>query len=392
MRIDAGRLVIQVDPAGNIVAVAPQRTPDRPYVVGVDLAPGRFVPADRLAAGSDLGGADARWTRPEIEVDVDEITVRRRVAELDITVRHGFSTGWTTRLLIVNSGTTDVLLERLPLSVRTAPGHRVSAQAAGSRLCWAVQADDGEGPVLAARLSAGAVDRVTAEALELGPLRLAAGRRWVAQLRWELYATPRSVVAGPGRDLLVERTTYEVGEGALLPEDPDAALVVPPGVSVDPVTEPERAGREVVADEPGRHRVELRSADGDVRLDLSWVPPLADQLATWAARALAGRRTPAGVVAVDDVPTALVLQAALGAGGLPDAEQATDALDRLTARLLDGLDEVDGLDEWRARRGGRGRRGHRGRRGDRARRERRSVRWDVAAVGALPARRARAHR
>ena len=32
-----------------------------------------------------------------------------------------------------------------------------------------------------------------------------------------------------------------------------------------------------------------------------------------------------GVVAVDDVPTALVLQAALGAGGLPDAEQATDA-------------------------------------------------------------------
>lgn len=343
MRIDAGRLVIEVDPAGTIVAVAPQRTPDRPYVVGVDLGPGRFAPSDRPVDGSDLGWADARWTRPEIEVDADEITVRRRVAELDITVRHGFSTGWTTRLLIVNTGTTDVLLERLPLSVRTAPGHRVSAQAAGSRLCWAVQADDGDGPVLAARLSAGAVDRVTAEALELGPLRLGVGRRWVAQLRWELYATPRSVVAGPGRDLLVERTTYEVGEGPLLPEDPDAALVVPPAVSVDPVTEPERAGREVVADEPGRHRVELRSADGDVRLDLSWVPPLADQLATWAALALAGRRTPAGVVAVDDVPTALVLQAALGAGGLPDAEQATDALDRLTARLLDGITGLDGV-------------------------------------------------
>ena len=107
----------------------------------------------------------------------------------------------------------------------------MSAQAAGSRLCWAVQPVDGEGPVLAARLAAGAVDRVTDEALELGPLRLAAGQRYVAQLRWELFATPRSVVIGPGRDVLVERTTYEVGEPALLPADPDAALVTPPGVA-----------------------------------------------------------------------------------------------------------------------------------------------------------------
>ncbi len=335
MRIDTGRLVIECDPRGRIVAVAPRRTPDRPYLTAMDLAPVGPTAGGRRSTGivPDLG-----WSAPETEIDADEITVRRRMADVEITLRHGFSTGWTTRLLIVNTGTTETLVESVPLTVRPAPGHRVSVQTAGSRLCWAVHADDGQGPVLAARLTAGTVDGVTDDGLELAPLRLAPGQRWVAQLRWELYATPRSVVAGPGRDVLVERTTYEVGEGALLPDDPDAALVVPPALMVDVVEEPERAGREVVADEPGRHRVELRSADGDVRLDLTWVRPLADQLTVWAAQILAGRRTPAGVVALDEVAAAVVLQAALGAGGLAEAEQAGDALDRLTARLLDQAD------------------------------------------------------
>ena len=343
MRIDAGRLVIEADERGRLTAVAPRRAPEHRYLTEVDLAPGLVTDQDRVQADPGDGlvseRADHGWGEPAIEVDADEVTVRRRLAGLELTLRHGFSTGWTTRLLIVNTGATDAHLERLPLTVRPAPGHRVSAHAAGSRLCWAVQAEDGQGPVLAARLTAGSVDRVTADGLELGPLRLAPGRRWVAQLRWDLYATPRSVLVGPGRDVLVERTAYEAGEGVLLPEDPDAALVVPQGVEVDLVEEPDRSGREVVADEPGRHRIELRSADGDVRLDLTWVRPLADQLAVWAAQILSGRRTPAGVVALDDVPTALVLQAALGAGGLADAEQAADALDRLAARLQDDVAE-----------------------------------------------------
>ena len=151
------------------------------------------------------------------------------------------------------------------------------------------------------------------------------------------------MVVGPGRDVLVERTTYEVGETALLPADPDAALVTPPEIGVD-LDRRRRStrGREVFALEPGRHRVELRSADGDVRLDLSWVRPLAEQLAQWSADVLAGPRTSAGIVALEALPDALVLQAALGAGDVDDVDQAADALDRLTARLIDGASGEDG--------------------------------------------------
>ncbi|HEY5784708.1 MAG TPA: hypothetical protein VIT65_08020 [Microlunatus sp.] len=327
MRIEAGRLIIEADSMGRLSSVAPRRRPDRSFLDAVDIGACR------------RSGVDVSWAEPEVEIDTDEVAVRRRSAGLELTVRHSFSTGWTTRLLLVNTGSTDYRLDRISLVVRPAAGHRVSAQAAGSRLCWAAQATDGEGPVLAARLAAGAVDLVTGDALELGPLRLAAGQRYVAQLRWELFATPRSVVVGPGRDVLVERTTYEVGESVQLPADPDAALVTPPGVAVDVVEEVEHAGREVFAVEPGHHRVELRSADGDVRLDLSWVYPLADQLSRWASDVLGGPRTPAGIVALETLPDALVLQAALGAGDVDDDDQAGDALDRLTARLTD---EVSG--------------------------------------------------
>ena len=150
------------------------------------------------------------------------------------------------------------------------------------------------------------------------------------------------MVVGPGRDVIVEQTTYEVGETALLPADPDAALVTPPEIGVDLAEEVERGGREVYALEPGRHRVELRSADGDVRLDLTWVRPIAEQLARWSADVLAGPRTSAGIVALEALPDALVLQAALGAGDVDDVDQAADALDRLTARLIDGASGEDG--------------------------------------------------
>lgn len=323
MRIDAGRLIIEADATGRLTSVASRRRPERAYLETVDIGVCRRA------------GVDVDWAERAVELDTDEVGLHLLATGLELTVRHSFSTGWSTRVLVVNTGSEAVLLERVSLIVRPAAGHRVSAQAAGSRLCWAVQSSDGEGPLLAARLAAGAVDRVTDEAVELGPLRLAAGQRYVAQLRWEVFATPRSVVIGPGRDVLVERTTYQVGESALLPADPDAALVTPPGIGVDVVEEAEYAGREVFADEPGRHRVELRSADGDVRLDLSWVRPLADQLAQWAADVLAGPRTPAGIVDVENLPDALVLQAALGAGDVDDVDQAGDALDRLTARLID---------------------------------------------------------
>jgi len=221
-----------------------------------------------------VDGTDRVWSSRTVSVDSDEIGVHASLAGTDgveASLRHSFSAGWTTRLLLANHGATTQLIDRLQLAVRAATGQRASGLAAGSRLCWALQGTDGQGQLLAARLTAGSVTEATAEGFELGPLRLVGGQRYVTQLRWELYATPRSVVAGPGRDVLVTRTVYEVGEPVLLPDDPDAALVVDQGVAVEAVEEPEIAGREVSVAAPGRHRVELRSAEGDVRLDLSWV-------------------------------------------------------------------------------------------------------------------------
>lgn len=321
----AGRLRLTVDETGRITSVAERRHLERPFLAEVDLAPAIVA-----------GGVES-WLDREVGIDDDEIDITvRRENSLSVNLRHSLSTGWASRLLIVNTGAEPLVVERLPLRVRPAPGHRVSALAAGSRICWTAQAEDGHGPLLTVRLTAGAAASIGAEHIEFGGLRLTPGQRYVAQLRWELLATPRSVVVGPGRDVLVARAVYEVGESALLPDDPDAALVVPPDVAVDSIEEADLAGREVFVTSPGRHEIELRSAEGDVRWELSWVRPLADQLQAWADTMLARPRTSAGVVAIEDLPSAIVLQAALGAGGLEDADDASDALDLLTARLLDG--------------------------------------------------------
>lgn len=329
----AGRLTLTVDETGRIISVADRRRLERPFLAGVDLAP------------AVVAGQSGPWLHREVGIDDDEIDITMRHGDsLSVSLRHSLSTGWATRLLIVNTGSEPLVVDRLPLRVRPAPGHRVSALAAGSRLCWTAQAEDGQGPLLTVRLTAGSVANIGTEHLELGGLRLTPGQRYVAQLRWELLATPRSVVAGPGRDVLVARTVYEVGEPALLPDDPDAALVVPPGVGVDSLEEADFAGREIFAVSPGRHQIELRSAEGDVRWELSWVRSLADQLPAWAETILARPRTSAGVVSIEDLPSAVVLQAALGAGGLEDADDAAEALDLLTARLLDDAESEHGVD------------------------------------------------
>lgn len=320
----AGRLILTVDETGRMISVADRRHLARPYLACVDLEP------------AVVDGKTGPWLDRAVGVDEDEIDVTMRHRDsLDVNLRHSLSTGWTTRLLLVNTGAQSLVVDRLPLRVRPAAGQLVSALAAGSRICWAAQAADGHGPLLTARLTSGAVMGIEPEHLEFGGLRLTPGQRYVAQLRWELLATPRSVVVGPGRDVLLARTVYEVDESALLPDDPDAALVVPDEVAVDSVEEADFSGREIFCVSSGRHQIELRSAEGDVRWDLSWVRPLVAQLQTWADTMLARPRTSAGVVSIEDLPSAIVLQAALGVGGLEDTDDAADALDLLTARLLD---------------------------------------------------------
>ncbi|HEU5485428.1 MAG TPA: hypothetical protein VFU98_11010, partial [Microlunatus sp.] len=330
MTLDGGRLLLETDSSGRLLAVRPRSRPEIEYLSSIALGACR------------IDGVDHRWSVRETATDADEITAQAAAGGLEASLRHSVSTGWTTRILLVNPGAAPLTVDRLQLAVRLADGQRASGVAAGSRLCWAVQPRDGDGPLLGVRCTAGGVSAANADGFELGPLRLSAGQRYVTQLRWELYATARSVVSGPGRDVLVIRTVFEVGESVLLPDDPDAALVVPPEVAVDTVDDPEFAGREVSVHDPGRHRLELRSAEGDVRLDLSWVRPLTEQLRVWATALLAGPRTAAGVAVVDDLAAAIVLQAALGSGALDDAEQAADALDRQTARLLDRFESGRG--------------------------------------------------
>ena len=326
MRFTPGHLVVDTDADGRVVSVRTRRRPERSYLRRVDLGP---VVAD---------GRTCAWRGRDVAVDADEVSVRVRAEGLELTLRHSFAAGWTTRLLIVNTGERRTELDRVVVAVDACAQHRVSGHAAGSRACWAVQRDDGDGVLIGGRLVSGSLSAITADGLELDRLALDPGQRYVLQWRWDTYVTPRSVVLGPGQDVLVGRTVLHLGEAALLPDDPDAALVVPPGIAVDTVEGPELAGSELSAAEPGTYRVELRSADGDVRLDLTWVRPLTEQLAGWADQVLGRPRTGAGVVAIDDVAAGVVLQAALGSGSCADADEATDALDRYAARLVTAPD------------------------------------------------------
>ena len=119
------RGVLTVDEIGRITSVVDRRHPERPFLVGVDLAP------------ATVNGEIRSWLDREVAVDDDEIDVTMRHPDsLDINLRHSLSTGWATRLLIVNTGAKPLVVDRLPLVVRSAPGRLVSGIAAGSRMPW----------------------------------------------------------------------------------------------------------------------------------------------------------------------------------------------------------------------------------------------------------------
>lgn len=118
------------------------------------------------------------------------------------------------------------------------------------------------------------------------------------------------------------------GEATLIAAGEDEALVLPTGVAAEPV----RDQVELCAAEPGRYRVELRTARGVTHYDVCWAPPVEQLLTEIATEILAGRRNPAGIVRLNGVEAALVVQFALRVG-LDDADSAEEALDLFTARL-----------------------------------------------------------
>ena len=194
---------------------------------------------------------------------------------------------------------------------------------------------DGTGPLLGGVLRSGALPAVDADGLHLGPVRLEPGGRYVVQWQWDLHPGPRSL--GRGRHPEVpRRLDLVVDEVVVADAGEDEALVLAGGLEA----EHSRGQVELSAASPGRYPVELRSARGTTAYELRVGPTLDVLLAERALAALDQPRTSAGVVRLPDVDAALVVQRALAAAVLPDAETAEEALDLRTARLP----EDDALD------------------------------------------------
>ncbi len=281
-----------------------------------------------------VSGRRLDWGAPRVTVDTDEVEVCREAPGFGHAVlRHSFAVGWTTRLVLANDSDRPWRAVRLRLRVTTADGCRVWALATGSAALLALVATDGRAPVLGARVTAGAVTGADADGLLLGPIDLGPGDRFATQLQWHWARNPRVfterwVGANP------RRTVFRPGEALALPDDPDTAVLVE-AVSDDaaPAELTEAPGqREVVVRGVGRYRVGLRSSRGSADLDVRWAPPPADLLRAAAEAVLAGPRTRAGVVRIDDVGAAVLVQHALAGPGFAAAAAAAEALDRFTAR------------------------------------------------------------
>ncbi|MDN5804661.1 MAG: hypothetical protein L0H26_08785, partial [Microlunatus sp.] len=92
--VDAGPLTIEVAADGRVTGACPRTRPERGFLAEVDLGP---VVGD---------GVPLTWSKTEVVADADEFAITRRTTGLEIVLRHSFTSGWTTRLLIVNTGAT----------------------------------------------------------------------------------------------------------------------------------------------------------------------------------------------------------------------------------------------------------------------------------------------
>ena len=321
----AGAATLDFDPMGRLRSAVPDARPDLSY-----LTDGGQV--EVVTAGGVLAPSPVQLT-----VDADELEVSRQHGDrLTSVVRHGFSSVWSVRVALTNLTDAPLVLDAVSLGWVAPATLPVWTLAAGAVGAYAVSAPDGDGPVLGGTLALGELVDVTPDTLEVGPVRLAPGGRFVVQWQWDWFAHLRAFAHRPGggRDRQVPRTlTLFTGQAASISAGADEALVLDPGLIAETV----RDQTELVAHDPGRYRVELRSARGSTRYELSYAEPVADLLVAAAESVLAGARTPAGVVRLDDLYAAQVVQFALQVG-VDDPEAAEDALDLFTARLPDPAD------------------------------------------------------
>ncbi len=313
-------LLLHVDAAGTAaVADGPSSVPWLEAVGDLDVttATGRV----------DLGA-------PQVRVDADEVEVERWGGGLRTVVRHAVDQAWVVRVVLANETDADVVLTRVRLGWRAAPGTVVTALAAGAEAAYAVQVADGDGPLLVGRLRAGAQADVDETGFVLDPPVLGPGHRWAAQ--WRLEVVPDARRAHLGADL-PPTTWFEADQTAVLAAGPDVAVVAD-----DLAVEVGEDHVEVHAAAPGPYTVELRSARGTTAYGLAWAPDLDDLVDAAAGTALGGPTSPAGTARLDGAVVGLVVQDALDrrTAGPPDA--ATDAVELLAGRLVERLDDDPG--------------------------------------------------
>lgn len=324
----SGPAMVNFDRWGRLTSVVHDDRPD------IDYLHGMVVDHLTLTIGDRNDGLEWALCEPQIRTDMDEVEFEYAVGHrLSLVIRHSFNAGWAIRMALSNVTAAPVVVSSAHWSFVLGPAVVGWGLAAGADASYSLHPQDGAGPVLGGVLRLGSARRAEDDGLDISPVRLRPGARFVVQWLWDWYPTPMAF--GQDRHPDVPETTVQlVGEPVTLTLDPDVAVIVPRGVDVLE----DQDQRDLVAHQPGRHLIDLHSARGQTTLALEWVAPVPECLAVATAVALSRPRTGAHVIKLSQIYEALVVQDALvrdagGGAGVDDAEEAGEALDLFTARL-----------------------------------------------------------
>ena len=313
--VGPGRIALNDE--GVIVGASHRTRPDDDYL------------CDAARVSSWLDGKSVSWGEPDIQQDADEVQIDWRWENrLRLSVRHAFTAGWGMRMALVNLTGEPQLLDAVDLSLRVAPSHVGWGLAAGCEAAFSVHPADGASPVLGGLLQVGSIVGFGPAGAKLGVVELPPHGRYVLSWQWDWYANPRAF--GRGRHSSVPSSFFVITEQpARITAGPDTAVVAS-GLNV---LAEDGDTIELQASAPGVYTVEVRYATGVVGYSLSAADPPDVFLTGLATDLLAGPRTPAGVVRIEDAAAGLVVQHALSEGRLEQPEEAADALARLAGRI-----------------------------------------------------------
>jgi hypothetical protein len=302
--------------------------------------PGSYLRPHRALPKVIIGGLPIDWQPAGVVIDEDEVETRYAADNrtgMECTIRNAFAGTWIQRQMLINTSAETIEVDDVIISSSPATSMIGQVHVGAGDAFVIVQPADGLGPLLGARLSRGAIFGHAPDGLRTGPIQLQPGRRFV--LQWSIGFVPDAV--GLARSLPAGATARpELWPGESYPiDDPDTAVL-----TAEPlVLEHENGVQTVRTDQPGRFRVELRSARGSRLLDLAWVPRTEELLGRLNDGWLAGPASASGAPLLPGSGAALGLQYGLGAHLIEDPQRAEEALSGHTARLLD-QDRLSGLD------------------------------------------------